>query len=343
MSMGILSTLKKDESYMQKCITFAKKGAGYVSPNPLVGCVIVRNGKIIAKGYHHEYGEKHAEIDALNKIAGKAEGATLYVNLEPCCIHGKTPPCTERIIKEKIGRVVIGGLDKNPLVSGKGIKILKAAEIEIASGVLETECQMLNQFFFKWVNTGLPYVTLKIAKTFDGFVAGPNGKQTKITGEKSQKETHRLRSFYDAILIGKNTALKDNPKLTVRKVKGRQPFRVVLDSRGEILGNQNLNLLNDKYANKTMVITGKNSLKDTLKKLGEKGISSVLVEGGPTVWESFIKENLVDQLIVFTSPKKLKKGIYYSKNWNPKNLKTKKTLQHKSGNDLVETIFLNVY
>lgn len=332
-----------DEIYIKKCIELAEKGKGFVSPNPLVGCVIVRNGKIIARGYHHEYGHKHAEIDALDKVSGKAKGATLYVNLEPCCIHGKTPPCTDRIIKEKIGRVVIGCKDGNPLVSGRGIKALKKAGIKVKSGVLETECEMLNQFFFKFIRTGLPYITLKMAKTLDGFVAGPGGKRIKITTEASQKEVHRMRALYDAVLIGKNTAINDNPKLTVRKVKGRQPFRIVLDSHGELLGNRNLHLLNDEYAEKTIILIGKKSLKDSLKKLGEKGIASILVEGGPAVWSSFIKEKLADQVIIFTSPKKLETGIYYSKTRESWKLKAKKTLKYKTGADSVEKIYLNVY
>jgi len=339
-----LSTpIKSDDFYIKECLRLAKKGVGFVSPNPLVGCVVVRDGKIIARGYHHKYGQKHAEIDALDKIAGKAKDATLYVNLEPCSIYGKTPPCTKRIIEEKIGRVVVGCLDKNPLISGKGVKALKKAGIAVESGILKFECEMLNQFFFKWVRTGLPYVTLKIAKTSDGFVAGSNGERINITSEDSQKEVHRLRSFYDSVLIGKNTALNDNSKLTVRKVKGRQPFRIVLDTQGELTGNRNLHLLTDKYADKTMIITGKNSLKNILKKLAKKGISSILVEGGPAVWSSFIKAKLVDQVIVYTSKKILKTGIPYSKNFNLDKLKTKYEYKYKKGIDEVKIKYLNIY
>lgn len=336
-------SINLDKKYIQTCLKLAKNGAGFVSPNPLVGCVIVRDGKIIARGYHHKYGQKHAEIDALDKIPGKAEGATLYVNLEPCSIYGKTPPCTERIINEKIGRVVIGCLDKNPLVSGNGVKALKKAGIEVATGILWQECELLNQFFFKWISTGLPYVSLKIARTTDNFVAGPNGERINITGEASRKEVHELRAFYDAVLIGKNTALKDNPKLTVRKIKGRQPFRIVLDSKGELLGNQKLHLLNDKYSNKTMVITGKITLKKLLSTLAKENIFSILVEGGPSIWSSFIKEKLVDQVITYTSKKTLKTGTPYSKNFNVDKLKTKYEYEYKKGNDDVKIKYLNIY
>ena len=336
-------SIHSDKKYIQTCLKLAKKGAGYVSPNPLVGCIIVRDEKIIARGYHHKYGEKHAEIDALDKIAGKAKGATLYVNLEPCSIYGKTPPCTERIIKEKIGRVVIGCLDKNPLISGNGVKALKKAGIEVISGILESECERLNQFFFKWISTGMPYVTLKIAKTLDNFVAGPNGERINITGEESQKEVHKLRSLYDAVLIGKNTALKDNPKLTVRKVKGRQPFRIVLDSKGELLGNQKPYLLSDKYADKTMVVKGKTTLKKLLSTFAKKNISSILVEGGPTIWSSFIKEKLVDQVIIYTSKKTFGTGIPYSNKFELDKLKTIYEYEYKKGTDDVKIKYLNVY
>jgi len=334
--------MESDELYIQKCIELAKKGRGFVSPNPLVGCIIVKDGKIISEGYHHAFGEKHAEIDALDKISGNAKGATLYVNLEPCCVYGKTPPCTERIIKEGIKRVVVGNLDPNPLVSGKGILSLEEKGIQVNKGILENDCRMLNQFFYKWIIIGLPYVTLKIARTADDFIAYPDGSCPHISGEESRKEVHKLRSFYDSVLIGKNTALKDNPHLTVRNVRGRQPFRIVLDSKGEIVGNQNLNLLNDKYADKTIIMKGDN-LKNTLLDLGKKGISSVLVEGGPTIWDSFMQEKLADQILVYTSAKKFDKGIPYSKFFKLEEIESKLQNEYTKGPDTVTQKYLNIY
>jgi len=336
-------SMGSDKSYMKKCIELAKKGRGLVSPNPLVGCVIVKNGKIIAEGYHHTFGKKHAEIDALDKIAGKAKNATLYVNLEPCCIYGKTPPCTDRIIKEGIKRVVIGNLDPNPSISGKGVLILQNSGIEVETNVLKKECRTLNQFFFKWITTGIPYVTLKIARTSDNFIAYPNGNCPNISCDKSRKEVHKLRSFYDAVLIGKNTALKDNPKLTVRKVKGRQPTRIVLDTNKELLNNQRLNLFNDEYSKKTLIVSGKDSLKKKLEKLGQQGISSILVEGGPTIWDSFMKENLVDQIIVYTANKYFGSGIAYSKFFKIEDIKEIFQKRYTLEEDKVIRKYLNIY
>ena len=220
-----------DESYIQLAIEIAKKGTGSVSPNPLVGCVIIKDNKIIGAGYHQKFGEEHAEINAINSSAESVEGSTLYVNLEPCSHHGKTPPCVDRIIKEKIKRVVIGTLDVNPLVSGNGVKALKKAGVDVKVGVLENECIELNKFFFKYITSKLPYVTLKAAQTLDGMIADKNKNSEWISSKESRKYVHWLRARYDAVLIGSDTAKIDNPKLTVRMVEGRNPYRVVLDSK----------------------------------------------------------------------------------------------------------------
>ena len=228
-----------DESYIQLAIEIAKKGAGSVSPNPLVGCVIIKDNKIIGAGYHQKFGEEHAEINAINSSAESVEGSTLYVNLEPCRHHGKTTPCVDRIIKEKIKRVVIGTLDVNPLVSGNGVKALKKAGVDVKVGVLEKECFELNKFFFKYITSKLPYVTLKASQTLDGMIADKNKNSEWISSKESIKYVHWLRASYDAVLFGSDTAKIDNPKLTVRMVEGRNPYRVVLDS--------NLNLKTDLY------------------------------------------------------------------------------------------------
>ena len=325
-----------DESYIQLTIEIAKKGEGRVSPNPLVGCVIIKNNRIIGSGYHQKFGEDHAEINAINSSAEPLEGSTLYVNLEPCSHHGKTPPCVDRIIKEKIKKVVIGTLDINPLVSGNGVKTLKKAGIDVKVGVLEIECIELNKFFFKFITNKLPYVTLKAAQTLDGMIADKNKNSEWISSKESRKYVHWLRARYDAVLIGSDTARIDNPKLTVRMVEGRNPFRVVLDS--------NLNLKTDLFLfqnnsdKKTILITsevnksksnkinrleklgvrvlfvrqddnGRLILKSILKELTKLQLISILVEGGSKVYSSFIKQNLFDNIFLFVSPKILGSGL----------------------------------
>ncbi|MFC1656230.1 bifunctional diaminohydroxyphosphoribosylaminopyrimidine deaminase/5-amino-6-(5-phosphoribosylamino)uracil reductase RibD [Patescibacteria group bacterium] len=319
-----------EEKHMQQCISLAEKGKGHVSPNPLVGCVIVKNDEVIAEGYHHAFGEKHAEIDALDKVTGGAKGATLYVNLEPCCFHGKTPPCTERIIKEGIAEVVIGVRDPNPGVAGKGISELKNSEIKVREGILEDECRVLNQFFFKWIATGLPYVTLKIAQTSDGFVAKEKCEKTIITNLESRTEVHRLRAWYDAVLIGKGTAIADKPLLNVRHVEGRDPKKIILDVEGEL-------------AKKVPIKNNRFDLKELLKELAKQNISSVLVEGGPTVWQSFLNENLADQVIIFTSSKEFGKGVPVLPEGDLKKLTYKKSLRKRFDDDVMLQGFLKFY
>ncbi len=325
-----------DESYIKLTLEIAKKGEGNVSPNPLVGCVITKDNRIIGAGYHQKYGEDHAEINAINSATESLEGSTLYVNLEPCSHTGNTPPCVERIIKEKIKRVVIGTLDSNPLVSGNGVKKLKRAGIDVKVGVLEKECYELNKFFFKYISKKIPYVTIKAAQTLDGFIADKNHYSEWISSDHSRKLVHTLRTKYDAVLVGSNTAKIDNPKLTVRMVEGRNPFRIVLDSKLKL--KTDLKLFNSNPDKKTLLITStesrlkksklkkfeqlgvkiifckksKNSgleLNSVLKELGKLGITSLLVEGGAKTISSFIKQNLFDDILLFVSPKILGNGL----------------------------------
>ena len=325
-----------DESYIQLTIEIAKKGEGSVSPNPLVGCVIIKDNRIIGAGYHQKFGEDHAEINAINSSAESLEGSTLYVNLEPCSHFGKTPPCVDRIIKEKVKRVVIGTLDINPLVSGNGVKALKKAGIEVKVGVLEKECIELNKFFFKFITNKLPYVTLKAAQTLDGMIADKNNYSEWISSSESRKYVHWLRARYDAVLIGSETARIDNPKLTVRMVEGRNPYRVVLDSSLKL--KSDLNLFKSNSDNKTIVITseknksklkkinqleklgvkflfvksdaqGRMQLKSVLKEIAKLQISSILVEGGSKIYSSFLKQKLFDDIFLFVSPKILGNGL----------------------------------
>jgi diaminohydroxyphosphoribosylaminopyrimidine deaminase/5-amino-6-(5-phosphoribosylamino)uracil reductase len=203
-----------DEKIMQRCIELALKGAGYVSPNPLVGCIIVKNGKIVSEGYHKKFGEYHAERNAINSALRKGinlKGTSLYVNLEPCAHYGKTPPCAELIAEHKISKVIIGVKDPYHLVAGKGIRKLKQNGIEVKTGVLENECRNINKFFFKYVQSGLPYITIKTAMTIDGKIADKNYRSKWISSLKSRKLVHALRTSYDAVLVGRNVVEHDNP------------------------------------------------------------------------------------------------------------------------------------
>ena len=321
---------------MERCIELAKKGAGYVSPNPLVGCVIVKNGKIVAEGYHKKFGQPHAEVNAIrntNRRRINLEGGELYVNLEPCYHCGKTPPCVNEIIRNKFKRVVIGIRDPNPLVNGKSIKKIKRHKYRVTEGVLKSECEDLNKFFLKYIRTGLPYITLKAAVTLDGKIADEKHRSKWVSSYQSRKLVHKLRSEYDAVLVGRNTVEYDNPSLTVRHVKGRNPYRIIIDKNLKL--DLKKKIFSEESTNKTIVLISSNSkpkrikdlkkrgitlidcktkngklyLKDALKKLGKIGMSSVLVEGGAVTYSEFLKQKLVDELIMFIAPKKMGKGI----------------------------------
>lgn len=325
-----------DETYIQLTLEIAKRGSGFVSPNPMVGCVITKNNKIIGAGYHQKYGENHAEINAINSAVEPLEGSTLYVNLEPCSHYGHTPPCVDKIIESKIKRVVIGTLDVNPLVSGSGVKKLKKAGIEVKVGILEKECTELNKFFFKYITKKNPYVTLKIAQTIDGKIADESNYSQWITSSEARKLVHSFRSEYDAVLVGRRTAEIDNPLLTVRLTEGRNPWRVVLDS--DLKLSPDLKLFEKNADGKTILFTSKESIskKNKIKKLSELGvrvifvkkngngklnlksvlkelanleITSVLVEGGSEIFSSFLKQNLFDDILMFISPKLLGSGV----------------------------------
>ena len=321
-----------DIEFIKKTIQLAKKGSGFVNPNPLVGSIIVKNRKVIGKGYHKCFGREHAEIVALQQAGDKASGATLYVNLEPCCHHGKTPPCTDAIIKAGIKRVVIGMVDPNPLVNQQGIKILRENGIEVESGIEEQACEQLNCAFIKYIQTGLPYVTLKIAQSLDGRIATSTGHSQWITSEPARKEAHRLRAENDVILVGIGTVLADDPQLTVRMVKGSNPVRIILDSSLRI--PLDCQMLNDEFVNITIVVTtnenihkikkienrgahvwlmekdnnGQVFLPGLLKKIGRAKKSAVMVEGGAEIFTSFLKEKLVDRIVYALAPKILGSG-----------------------------------
>lgn len=325
-----------DDFYIKLAIELAKKGRGKVSPNPLVGCVIIKNGKIIGEGYHKKFGGNHAEINAINSTKEQLDGSTLYVNLEPCSHYGKTPPCVDKIIEKKIKRVVIGTLDMNPLVSGRGVKKLRAEGIDVSVGILKNECLELNKFFFKYISKNLPYVTLKAAQTLDGKIADYTGNSKWISSIRSRKFVHSLRTNYDAVLVGSNTIRFDNPSLTVRLITGRNPKRIVLDTKLKL--DLNKRIFTENYDNNLILITsftskkksekikklnslgvkilfakedqdGMLSLKSVLRVLAENQITSLLVEGGSKVFSSFFNQNLYDDLMLFITPKILGQGL----------------------------------
>lgn len=326
--------MKNDEYYMRRALVLAKKGEGQASPNPMVGAVIVKDGRIISEGYHACCGENHAEINAIEGSKETIAGADFYITLEPCAHHGKTPPCVNALIKEKPARVVIGAMDPNPLVTGRGIALLEKHGIKTRVGVLEGDCRTLNEKFFKFMTTGLPFITLKYAQTIDGRIATATGHSRWISSPASLRYAHRLRSTHDAILVGTGTVLLDDPELTVRLVKGRSPLRIVLDSGLRIPLSSRV-LQNQDQA-RTMIVTTEKAAQDKFKSLsdmgieilcinttksgeinlselfptlGQKGVSSVLIEGGSSVITSILKERLADKLLVIIAPKIIGKGI----------------------------------
>lgn len=338
--MSISKTI--DQQWMKEALLLAEKGKGNVSPNPLVGCVIIDSkGEKIGEGYHREFGKPHAEVNALASIKNKdsLKGATVYVTLEPCSHVGKTPPCADLLASLPISKVVVAMKDPNPKVNGAGIRILKNAGIEVEVGVLEKEAEKLNEFFIHHQTFGRPLITLKIAQTVDGFLAAADGDSQWISGKQSRKRVHKWRSEYDAVMVGRTTAMADNPSLTVRHVAGRQPQRIVIDGPFEL--PRSLNLFSDKHEERTIILTwnkqasneaadpmlkvlsqnyfrgeiiqtsktdGHVDLREAFSLLGEKGITSVLVEGGQQLSSSLIKQGLVDKLCVFIAPKLLGAG-----------------------------------
>lgn len=319
----------EDERYMRMALNLAKKATGWTSPNPLVGAVIVKDGRIVGKGYHRKAGGPHAEIHALNEAGHLAQGATLYVNLEPCCHHGRTPPCTERIIAAGISRVVAAVEDPNPLVAGKGVKALKEAGIRVDLNVLRDEAMALNGIFIKYITTGRPFVTLKAAMTMDGKIATWAGDSKWITGEAARAYVHRLRLRHDAVMVGIGTVLKDNPHLTCRLRNGKikQPIRIVVDSKART--PPDANVIKGPTEPRTIVAVtraappdridrlsragaqvlvleddrGRVDMVSLAEELGRQGITSVLLEGGGELNASAIAAGVVDKVMVFIAPK----------------------------------------
>ncbi len=316
-----------DEKYMRLALRLAEKARGRTSPNPMVGAVVVRDGRVIARGYHNQAGEPHAEAVALAKAGAAAKASTLYVTLEPCSHTNKrTPPCSPLVIQSGVKRVVSAMIDPNPKVSGGGLKALRKAGIEVVAGVLEAEAKKLNEAFIKHVTKKVPFVTLKIAQTLDGKIATASGESKWITGKEAREWGHRLRDQHDAILVGINTVLKDDPSLTARIAGGRDPLRVIVDSALRI--SLQARVIAQRSAARTIVATlanapkakmkklqaagaeivlvrsdkGRVDLRDLMRKLGRMDIMSVLVEGGAEIHASALKSGIVDKVVMFIAP-----------------------------------------
>ena len=309
------------EQYMQRCLQLALKGLGNVSPNPMVGCVIVHDDKIIGEGYHQKYGEAHAEVNAINSVKDKSllKSSTLYVSLEPCNHFGKTPPCADLILKYGIPNVVIGIQDPFEKVNGSGIKKLKDAGLNVTAGVLEEECREINKRFFTFHIEKRPYIILKWAQSKDGFI-GKKNQSLRISNELTRVINDMWRTQEDAILIGGKTARVDNPHLTVRTIEGRNPMRIILSNSGELPANLNLfdgsatTLIytnnNLQYANcETVVMPDENNLDFLLSDLYRRNIQSLIAEGGSSVLNQFIKEDKWDEIRIFESEDMLEDGI----------------------------------
>lgn len=328
-----------EEKYMRRAIELAKKGSGHVNPNPLVGAVIVRDGEIIGEGYHECYGQLHAERNAIanaKKRGNSLEGSTIYVTLEPCCHYGKTPPCTEAIIEEKIARVVVGSDDPNPLVSGKGFQMLREKGIEVIPHFLKEKCDAMNHVFFHYIRTGTPYVAMKYAMTMDGKIACYTGDSKWVTGEESRAHVQTLRNHYKGIMAGIGTVLADDPMLNCRIEGGRDPIRIIADSYLRIpmdsqlvrtAGQQPLIVacLPDADEEKAAQLQEKGvevlripgvttaditeeqkeviSLPVLMKELGARKIDGILLEGGGQLNESALQAGIVDRIYCYIAPK----------------------------------------
>lgn len=319
--------LSYDEKYMKLAMQLAGNAIGRTSPNPLVGAVIVKDNRVVGCGWHRKAGTPHAEVHALNQAGELAQGADVYVTLEPCAHYGKTPPCAKALVEAKVKNVYGGLLDVNPKVAGKGFKILEDAGIHVEYGFLQDELRKQNEVFFKWIEHKKPFVVLKAAMTLDGKIATATGQSKWITNETSRAYGYKLRDIYDGIMVGINTVIEDNPMLTARVDGGKNPIRIVVDSSLKI--DINANVVQDKSA-KTIIATTDKADKDKILKLqaqdvdvivvdkdendkvdieklldilGQQNICSILVEGGATLSGSFVAKKLVDKVYFFIAPK----------------------------------------
>ncbi len=369
--MRLVQLSRLDEKFMRLALKEAKKGKGYTHPNPAVGAVIVKNGKVIGKGYHKKAGMPHAEREAIKDALSKGEnieGSTMYVTLEPCCHYGRTPPCTEAIIDSRIKRVVIATLDPNPQVAGKGAEILKKQGIEVITGILENQAKKLNEDFFVYIQKKRPFVHIKIAQTVDGKIATQTGSSKWITGENARKYAHRLRKEATAVLVGVGTAVKDNPELTVRNFPSKkQPLRVLIDKNlktpldhkifnkkaktvvfvSELADRGKIHLL-EKRSNIQLITLplyeGRFLIKDVLDSLYKMEVMHLLIEGGKDVITQFFKEGIYDKVSLFVAPKIIgEDGISSVGVLNIKDISEALKLQIESIKKLEPDIYLELY
>lgn len=316
-----------EQRWMRQAIALAQKGVGFVNPNPLVGAVIVKDGVVVGQGYHQRYGGPHAEVHAVRSANCDLTGATVYVTLEPCSHHGKTPPCADLLIEQKVGRVVIGSPDPNPLVAGRGAQKLRDAGITVETGFLQDECDAINRVFFHYITTKTPYVVLKTAMSLDGKIATATGESKWITGEVARQDVQHLRHRLAGIMVGINTVLQDDPQLTCRLENGANPTRIIVDSHLRIpLSAQ---VLRQQAENQTVIAAvagadrekqaalerlgakvllceardGRVDLQDLMEKLGELKIDSILLEGGSTLNDSALRQGIVQEVIAYIAPK----------------------------------------
>ena len=315
-----------DARWMRRALRLAARGRGATSPNPMVGAVVVKRGRVIGAGYHREAGGPHAEVHALRQAGAAAAGATVYVSLEPCCHHGRTPPCTEALAAAAVSRVVAACLDPDARVSGKGLRWLSRRDIRTEVGVLEGEARRLNEAYLKRVTTGLPFVSLKAAMSLDGKTATAGGESKWITGEKARAFGHRLRADHDAVMVGIGTVLADDPELTVRQAKGRTPLRVVIDSRARTPVDARLLGADERPP---LIVAARRApearrrrlaragaevwvarsraggidLKSLMKRLAGHGVQSILLEGGGTLAAGALADGLVDRVYFFLAPR----------------------------------------
>lgn len=323
--------MQKKEEYMRRALELARKGEGHTSPNPMVGCVVVKDGRIISEGYHEKYGEFHAERNALTRCTEDTAGADLYVTLEPCCHQGKTPPCTDIIIEKKIARVFVGSMDSNPLVAGKGVQILRDHGIYVETGILDAECRKLNEVFYHYIATKTPFVVMKYAMTLDGKIACATGDSKWVTGEIARTQVHRMRGRYRGIMVGIGTVLADDPMLNCRVEGGVDPVRIICDSNlhiptesqivktasdietivacsQEALESERKQEKNRRLKEAGIQIIGTEgahgvNLVELMKMLGGQNIDSILLEGGGTLNASALEDGIVNKVYAYIAGK----------------------------------------
>lgn len=295
--------MKTDEEWMQLALQQARKGIGKTSPNPAVGAVIVKDGEWLSRGWHRRAGQPHAEIEAIRRLPNpaSARGATIYITLEPCSTHGRTPPCVEAILAYGFARVVVGTTDPNPAHAGRGLEILRRAGIEVVNDVLEDECRKLNEAFNHWIVTRMPLVIAKCAMSLDGRITRPPGESQWLTSAPARKRVHQLRAQVDAILVGAETVRRDNPQLTIRslgsRAASRQPWRVILSRSGDLPASSIL--FTDEWKERTLVF---DDLAKALEDLGNRGATSVMIEGGGSLLGSAFDQKLVNRVVFFYAP-----------------------------------------